>query len=86
LFAYSQLKQELPLYFDNFCSILGNRHDYNTKSTRLEIYRTRTVTYGTYCIKNLVAKHWNEIVPKLSVNVNEILKNGLKKHLKAFLL
>jgi len=84
LFVFSQLKHELPVHFDNFCSIFGSRHDYNTKASRLEITRTRTVTYGTYCIKNLIAKHWKEIIPKLSVKTNAILKNGLKKHIKYF--
>jgi len=54
------------------------------KASRLEITRTRTVTYGTYCIKNLIAKHWKEIIPKLSVKTNAISKNGLKKHIKYF--
>ena len=88
LFAFDQLNNDLPSFFSNFCTPVVRLHDHNTKSSKseLSINMTRTITYGSCCVRNIIAKHWNEIIPKLSIDTDTISRDTLKKHIKQFLL
>lgn len=80
LLAFDQQRGTTPSYFKDFWKPMGNNHDNFTKSTKikLEISRTKTVTYGSYNIKNLVASHWNEVLPNLKIDINTVSKQTLK--------
>ena len=88
LFAFDQQRNNLPPYFRNFCKQMGTQHEHFTKSSKnkLEISRTNTVKYGTYNISNLIAKHWNEIIPQLKIDLEKISKSTLKRNIQSFLL
>ena len=88
LFAFNQKRGELPSYFDHFLIPKATTHDHNTKSSKntLVINMTRTITYGTFNIKNTISKHWNDIIPNLKLDTTESTKAQLKKHLRAYLI
>jgi len=84
LCAFDQIKNHLPKVFNEFCKFMGIDHNHLTKSAglKLVVERTNTVKYGSYSIKNLVAKHWNELIPKS----RSISKSTLKSHLTSFFI
>ena len=88
IFALKYKKGFLPKYFNNFFNPVGATHQHNTKSSnlKLEIVRTRTVNFGTHCVKNLTAKHWNEIIPNIDKNLINLSTSTAKHHIKSFLL
>jgi len=67
---------------------MGIDHNHLTKfaGLKLVVERTNTVKYGSYSIKNLVAKHWNELIPKLNIDPRSISKSTLKSHLTSFFI
>ena len=84
LFAFDQLNQNLPKYFENFLSPVGANHELNTRSCKLSHVLTKTEKYGRLNINNTVVRDWNENIIKLkSLDINSMTKNTLKKHLKA---
>ena len=44
------------------------------------------IRFGTYNIKNLVTKDWNNTIPKILTDVVSVTKNTLKHHLRAFFI
>jgi len=88
MLAFEILRADsLVRLFFNFCTPIGDNHQYQTKSSKNKIIidRTRTVRYGTYNIKAQIATHWNKLVPRINVCYRNISKNVFKKHTKALL-
>ena len=87
LFAYDFLKNKQPNYFNNFLSPLGQNHQIRTRAAGnvLNIQMTKTVTYGSYNIPNLISKDWNSIHPHVP-SIHNVSKPTFKKHLHAYIL
>ena len=88
LFAYDHAKNQLPEHFENFFKKMGHQHDHLTRNSKLklEVTKTKTIRFGTYNIKNLVTKDWNNTIPKILTDVVSVTKNTLKHHLRAFFI
>ena len=63
LLAYLQQQKRLPMAFDNFLTPVNSLHNHNTQGAKhkLDIPRTKTVTYGSLSIAIRAAKTWNEL-------------------------
>ena len=86
LFGYDFFKARIPNYFSTFLSPIGENAIHMTRNKQLSITMTKTVTYGTHNIANLITKDWNEIHPHLPSLDQITNKSTFKAHLHAYLL
>jgi len=88
LLAFDILRKLTPVKpLLNFLKLVSQNHDYNTKSsdTDVVIDQSRTIRFGSYSIKTIMAKNWNNIIPNLKVKYNDVSKTTLSNHIKAYL-
>ena len=88
LFAFDYLQNSLPIYFKNFLRSLGHNHNHYTRSStcKLETTRTNSIRFGSYNIKNLVTRNWNETITNFTPDLNSDSRYTFKKQLHKILL
>ena len=74
--AFNHFKKLLPTSFDEYLQTVLNVHSYNTKSSKLKynIKSKNTISYGSYSIATRTTSTWNNIIPKINVNLQSWTK------------
>ena len=84
LFAFEQIKNQTPVYFNDFLQPLGENHDHGTRGRRLAHFESNTVTYGINNLRNSITRDWNNTVNELAINPLQVSKNTYKNTSKPF--
>ena len=88
LLGYDILHNRSPKSFAGFCELMGKNHNHSTRASnfKVAVHSTKTMKFGSFNIRSNVAKHWNEIVPKLKIKFQETSRTIFKLHVKSLLL
>ena len=86
LFAFEILNKQSPVIFSDYLKLVTHNHQTRSNQTSIVINRSETIQYGSHNIHTIIAKHWNETIPKLNINPSDISRDTLRKHLKNLLL
>ena len=80
---YNLVNNALPPYFNNFCIINAELHNYHTRSSR-KLHKTFNRTnYSVYSTRNKVINTWNNIPAPIKQSNSVFIFN---KNMKKFLI